>query len=134
MKSLGTHLIADAWECPVDYLNDGDRIREALHQTIRLSGSTLIDLCVHRFSPQGVTATATLAESHIAIHTWPEYRYLAADLFFCGTGNPALALRTLLEHMGAGRSRIRELRRGFEGIDATRRPIADIQDALAEKA
>ncbi|NER23683.1 MAG: hypothetical protein F6J96_23865 [Symploca sp. SIO1C2] len=40
--------------------------------TITAGGATLIDICVHQLSPHRVTATATLAESHIVLHTWPE--------------------------------------------------------------
>ncbi|XTZ19408.1 MAG: adenosylmethionine decarboxylase, partial [cyanobacterium endosymbiont of Rhopalodia fuxianensis] len=95
MTKLGTHLIVDAWQAPSDLLNDPERIRHALLEGITAGEATLIDLCVHHFSPHGVTATATLAESHIAIHTWPEYGYFAADLFFCGRGDPEQALAIL---------------------------------------
>ncbi|MDJ0549826.1 MAG: adenosylmethionine decarboxylase, partial [Microcystis sp. M49637_WE12] len=77
--------------------------------------ATLIDLCVHQFSPHGVTATATLAESHIAIHTWPEHGYFAADLFFCGAGKPVVAMEILTKSLQAGEIKVRELTRGFPG-------------------
>jgi S-adenosylmethionine decarboxylase proenzyme len=38
----------------------------------------------HQFSPQGVSGVVVIAESHICIHTWPEYGYAAADIFTCG--------------------------------------------------
>ncbi len=114
MKQVGTHLVVDAWEAPHDLLNDPEGIRRALIDAISAGEATLIDLCVHQFSPHGVTATATLAESHIAIHTWPEHGYFAADLFFCGQGKPKDAMKLLQTALKAKQVRMREIPRGFE--------------------
>ena len=114
MKQLGTHLVADAWQSPGDLLNDPERIRRAMLDAIAAGGATLIDLCVHQFSPHGVTATATLAESHIAIHTWPEHGYFAADLFFCGAGDPHRAMQVLQAALEAKQVKLTEFTRGFE--------------------
>ncbi len=114
MKAIGTHLVVDAWESPAELLNDPECIRGALMDAVSVGGATLIDLCVHQFSPHGVTATATLAESHIALHTWPEYGYFAADLFFCGAGNPRKALEFLTQVLQAKQAKVTTLTRGFE--------------------
>jgi S-adenosylmethionine decarboxylase len=114
MKQVGTHLVVDAWEAPEDLLNDPEGIRRALIDAISAGEATLIDLCVHQFSPHGVTATATLAESHIAIHTWPEHGYFAADLFFCGRGKPEQAMKLLQAALQAKQVRLREIPRGFD--------------------
>ncbi len=111
--NIGTHLIIDAWDCPHELLNDKEAITQAMIQAIKEGEATLIDLTVHEFSPHGVTATATLAESHIAIHTWPEYGYFAADLFFCGEGKPHKAMEHLEEALQAGKYKIQEIKRGF---------------------
>ena len=113
MEQMGTHLVIDAWETPAELLNDPNLIREALIEAINIGQATLIDLCVHQFSPHGVTATATLAESHIAIHTWPEHGYFAADLFFCGAGKPQLAAQILQTALQAKQVKIREFNRGI---------------------
>ncbi|BBA78860.1 S-adenosylmethionine decarboxylase [cyanobacterium endosymbiont of Rhopalodia gibberula] len=116
MTKLGTHLIVDAWQAPSDLLNDPERIRHALLEGITAGEATLIDLCVHHFSPHGVTATATLAESHIAIHTWPEYGYFAADLFFCGQGDPEQALAILKTALQAQQVQVKIIERGFPNL------------------
>ena len=113
MKQMGTHLVIDAWQAPAELLNDPKAIEAALIEAITVGEATLIDLCVHQFSPHGVTATATLAESHIAIHTWPEHGYFAADLFFCGAGQPQMAARLLQTALKAKKIKIQELKRGF---------------------
>ena len=116
---MGTHLVMDAWQAPAELLNDPQVIREALTQAIAVGKVTLIDLCIHQFSPHGVTATATLAESHIAIHTWPEHGYFAADLFFCGASKPETAAKVLQKALEARQIKIRELTRGFTSTSLT---------------
>jgi S-adenosylmethionine decarboxylase len=113
MKKLGTHLVVDGWGSPADLLNDSEAIRLAILEAIAVGEATLIDLCVHQFSPHGVTATATLAESHIAIHTWPEHGYFAADLFFCGQGKPMAAMQFLQRALQATEVKMTEFDRGF---------------------
>ena len=112
--SVGKHHVLDAWEVPSELLNDPDILREALKKAVHACGATLINLCVHQFSPYGVTGTATLAESHIAAHTWPEHGYLGADLFFCGEGDPLPAMDSLIETFRPGQFRLRRLDRGIE--------------------
>ncbi|MFP4133257.1 MAG: adenosylmethionine decarboxylase [Halothece sp.] len=113
MKKVGTHLVVEAWQTPKEVLNDAETIRSALVEAVAAGGATLLNLCVHQFSPHGITATATLSESHIAIHTWPEYGYFAADLFFCGKGNPHQAMKVLQNLLGAKQVTMQELDRGL---------------------
>ncbi|MDY7015794.1 MAG: adenosylmethionine decarboxylase [Cyanobacteriota bacterium] len=126
MKKMGTHLVVDAWQAPGDLLNDPERIRRAMIDAIDAGEATLIDLCVHQFSPHGVTATATLAESHIAIHTWPEHGYFAADLFFCGRGKPRMAMKLLQTALQAKQMALRETDRGFPDS------IGELESNMAE--
>jgi S-adenosylmethionine decarboxylase len=127
MKKVGTHLVVDAWQAPAEFLNDPERIRRALIEAIAAGDATLIDMCVHQFSPHGVTATATLAESHIAIHTWPEYGYFAADLFFCGHGNPEEAIKVLQTALHAQEAKMQKIERGFPLSQIAQRMEASLQ-------
>ena len=132
MKKMGTHLVVDAWQAPADLLNDPERIRRSLIEAIAAGEATLIDLCVHQFSPHGVTATATLAESHIAIHTWPEYGYFAADLFFCGQGKPAEAMKFLQTALQAKQMKMTEFERGFPpSLDLEERVTSSMYQGVA---
>ena len=133
MKKVGTHLVVDDWHAPADLLNDPERIRRAMIDAITAGGATLIDICVHQFSPHGVTATATLAESHIAIHTWPEYGYFAADLFFCGAGQPKEAMEFLQTALQAKEVQLREIDRGFPhaAIDTKQHSEESIYEYIA---
>lgn len=127
---VGRHLVLDAWQASSDLLNDPEFLRKAMKQAVSNCGATLINLCVHQFSPYGVTATATLAESHMAVHTWPEHGYLGADLFFCGEGHPERALETLVELYSPRQVEIRRLDRGVNPTAAA----DDVIDKTIESA
>jgi S-adenosylmethionine decarboxylase len=113
-RRLARHLLVDGWDAPHARLDDAELIEAAVRQAVRDSGATLIDLCVHRFSPQGVTATATLAESHLALHSWPERGYFAADLLYCGALDPWQAIPAIVESLRCMRYRVREVPRGID--------------------
>lgn len=91
LAPVGIHCILELYECPAHLLDDEDLIRATLHEAAQQAQSTLLGEVTHRFHPQGVTALALLAESHISIHTWPELGYAAADVFTCGTHTTPVA-------------------------------------------
>jgi len=113
-KNLGTHLLIDAWGCPRDLLDNPELISDVIDRAITAGDVTKINMTVHQFSPHGVTATATLAESHIALHTWPEHGYFAADIFFCGNKDPYRSIEPLLVGLCAARHKVRRTVRGFD--------------------
>jgi S-adenosylmethionine decarboxylase len=81
---VGTHCMLELYGCQTDLLNDVEFIKQTLTDAAEIARSTLLERITHQFHPQGVTALALLAESHISIHTWPENGYIAADVFTCG--------------------------------------------------
>ncbi len=115
-KLFGKHLIVDAWACSRDLLNNLAYIERAVLEAVSAGGGTLIDIRVHQFNPQGVTVNAMLAESHINVHTWPELGYFAADVFFCGKGNPERALKSLVAAFDPKQTRITTIERGINRL------------------
>jgi S-adenosylmethionine decarboxylase len=88
-------------------------IEEAFRRAIMAAGATLLHLHLHVFTPLGgVTGTASLAESHMSIHTWPEYGYAALDIFMCGECNPRACLPDLIGALRPAQVEIREILRG----------------------
>jgi S-adenosylmethionine decarboxylase len=86
------HCVSELYKGDFDKLNDENYVYEVLVQAADKANATLLDVRTHKFNPQGVTGFALLAESHIAIHTWPELNYAAVDVFTCGNKtNPELA-------------------------------------------
>ena len=78
------HILFTLRGCPFGLLDDEAHIRNVLANAATLSESTLLGIQSHKFQPQGVTAVALLAESHISIHTWPEKGMAVCDIFTCG--------------------------------------------------
>ena len=85
MKSLGQQLIVELYGCDRTLLDDPSRLERILTEAISRAGGTIIKPCFHQFSPHGVTGVVVIAESHVAVHTWPEFGYCALDVFTCGT-------------------------------------------------
>lgn len=83
-STVGTHCILELAGCPHGLLDDEDYVRASLTLAVEQAGCTLVGLQSHSFNPQGVTALALLAESHLSIHTWPERGFAAVDMFTCG--------------------------------------------------
>ena len=108
--AAGRHLIVDL-EGGAG-LDDPDRIEAAMRAAVRATGASLLHLHLHRFSPQGVTGVALLAESHITVHTWPEIGYAAFDIFMCGDTDPEAALPVLARAFETDRITVRTLHRG----------------------
>ena len=84
MRPLATHVLLELQECDVLLLNDLSHVRLLLLDAARLISSQMVGEIFHQFQPQGVTGIIGIAESHISIHTWPEYGYAAVDIFTCG--------------------------------------------------
>lgn len=85
MQSLGKQLIVEMYGCEKTLLDDPIHSERILVEAANRSGATVIQPFFHHFSPHGVSGVVVIAESHIAIHTWPEYAYCAVDIFTCGS-------------------------------------------------
>ncbi len=106
----GTHLIIEVVKGVG--LDDEARIQKAFRDCVDACGATLLHIHTHKFSPQGVSGVAVLAESHISVHTWPEIGYGAFDVFMCGDAQPWKAVEILRAAFSAREIRVSELLRG----------------------
>ena len=96
------HLLLELYRCDCEKLNDESFLRCTLNRAAKLAKATVLNLISNKFEPQGVTAIALLAESHISIHTWPESNYSAVDIFTCGQNMlPELASQYLIDALKA---------------------------------
>ena len=92
------HLLLELYRCDSEKLNDESFLRCTLNRAAKFANATVLNLISNKFDPQGVTAIALLAESHISIHTWPESNYSAVDIFTCGQNmRPEVASQYLIE-------------------------------------
>jgi S-adenosylmethionine decarboxylase proenzyme len=112
--SLGRHLLCEYHGCDRELLDRPEAIRVELLAAVSRAGATPIQDFVHAFTPHGVTGIIVIAESHFAIHTWPEYGFAAVDLFTCGeTVDPWAAFEHLGAALRASSHSVVELRRGL---------------------
>ena len=84
MNALGKHLLLEMKDCDKNILADLATVRNALVSAAQEAKATIVEIAFHEFSPFGVSGMVVIAESHLSIHTWPEYGYAAVDVFTCG--------------------------------------------------
>lgn len=115
VEARGIHCIAELYGCPSELLNDESLVVDALRRAVERGMATLLHEVSHKFHPQGVTALALIAESHVAIHTWPEVGYAAVDVFTCGDHASAeKACEYLAQALECNKYSLKRLRRGLE--------------------
>ncbi len=113
LNALGRHILAEFYECDPEILNDVEKVEIYMKRAALECGATIVNSVFHTFNPHGVSGVVVIAESHLAIHTWPEYGYAAVDVFTCGdTVDPWVATRVLQESFKAKNIKTVELNRG----------------------
>ena len=113
MNNLGKHLLLEYYDCVPASINDVSTVERNMNDAAEHCGATIIKSVFHGFNPIGVSGVVVISESHLAIHTWPEYGFAAVDIFTCGdTVDPHVAHDLLKERFGAQRVRIMEVKRG----------------------
>ena len=113
VQALGRHLLLELFDCDAEAINSLGIVKTSMVEAARRAQATIVDVVFHEFNPFGISGVVVIAESHLAIHTWPEYRYAAVDVFSCGDVlQPQVAADYLVEQLGACRTSIVELQRG----------------------
>src|SRR3989304_5622831 len=81
VQALGRHLLLELFDCDAEAINSLEVVKASMVEAARLAQATIVDVVFHEFNPFGISGVVVIAESHLAIHTWPEYRYAAVDIF-----------------------------------------------------
>ncbi|MBI1848042.1 MAG: adenosylmethionine decarboxylase [Candidatus Rokubacteria bacterium] len=114
MNALGRHLLLELFDCDSDAINDLETVKGALVEAAKRAQATIVDVVFHEFNPFGISGVVVIAESHLSVHTWPEYRYAAVDIFSCGdTLQPEIAATYLVKEFGAGKTSVVDVQRGM---------------------
>ncbi len=117
MTALGQHILVEFYGCTPEILNDVSTIEKGMVAAASDAGATVINSTFHHFSPYGVSGVVVIQESHLAIHTWPEYGYAAVDLFTCGDQvDTWLAFDHLKKTFEARNYSAMEMRRGSKSM------------------
>lgn len=113
MNALGRHILVEFIGCDSTTLNDVSVIEKGMVDAAREAGATVLNSTFHHFSPFGVSGVVVIQESHLAIHTWPEYQYAAVDLFTCGEAvDPWVSFDKLKKVFKAQNQSVVEMYRG----------------------
>src|SRR5690606_38581023 len=138
MNALGRHILVEFYDCSPELMNDVIHIENSMVAAAETAGATVINSTFHHFSPYGVSGVVVIQESHLAIHTWPEYGYAAVDLFTCGDQVDAwLSFDLLKESFEAKNYSALEMKRGATNLlkrmyfDATSER-SDMEDKLSD--
>jgi S-adenosylmethionine decarboxylase len=113
-NALGRHILCEAYGCDPEVLNNRAKVESIMVEAALEAGAEVREVAFHQFSPQGVSGVVVISESHLSIHTWPEYGYAAIDVFTCGnTVDPWNACNYLTKLFGAKDVESTEIQRGF---------------------
>ncbi|MEX2483396.1 MAG: polyamine aminopropyltransferase [Brumimicrobium sp.] len=116
MSALGNHILVEFMRCDPDIMNDVSGIERDMVEAARKAGATVINSTFHHFSPYGVSGVVVIEESHLAIHTWPEYGYAAVDLFTCGEMDAWISFDYLKECFKSESYSAIEMKRGSKNL------------------
>ncbi|GGK81445.1 polyamine aminopropyltransferase [Rufibacter glacialis] len=117
MDALGRHILVEFYNCSPELMNDVVHIENSMVAAAETAGATVINSTFHHFSPYGVSGVVVIQESHLAIHTWPEFGYAAVDLFTCGDSvDPWVSYNYLIEAFEASHGSSMECLRGQQSL------------------
>jgi S-adenosylmethionine decarboxylase proenzyme len=113
LNALGTHLLIEFYNCDKKVLDDEKSVERLFIKAAQKAKATVVEQVFHKFSPHGVSGVVVISESHLAVHTWPEYGYAAVDVFTCGTEiDPWIAQQVIRDGLKAESSTAMEMKRG----------------------
>ena len=114
MHALGTHLLVELRDCNPDILDKLKKVEGILVSAAKTAKATVVGSHFHRFSPFGISGVVVIAESHLSVHTWPEYGYAAVDIFTCGEVlKPEVAAQYIIKQFRSQNPSIIEVKRGI---------------------
>ena len=124
MQALGRQILIEFYDCDSEVLTNRDRIRQYMLEAAHHAGATVISDTFHHFKPDGISGVVVIAESHISIHTWPEHRYAAVDVFTCGDSvDPWGVPHYLQEKLQAENVSSMEIKRGLFPVPVQYKPM-----------
>lgn len=124
MKYLGKHYLLELYDCPAELLSDPKFIGDKMNEAATEMKASIVESTFHHFNPLGVSGVIIIKESHLTIHTWPEYGYAAIDVFTCGKIYMDEGIEYLRKALKAKRAEVKKMGRGAE--EKFTQPIGDV--------
>ncbi len=134
MEALGRHLLVELYDCDKKIINDVKAVENILTEATIKVGATILDVSFHTFNPHGVSGVIVIAESHLAIHTWPEYGFASIDIYTCGdTIDPWEACDYISKNLEAKHVSALEMKRGVLNLPGQKIQHKPNLDTAVEK-
>jgi S-adenosylmethionine decarboxylase len=135
LSALGHHLLIELYGCSPEALDQVEVVRDAMLAVADQVNATVLGVSEHRFQPQGVSVVVVIAESHVSVHTWPEYGYAAADVFTCsGSLATDRVVELLRERFLARQANAIEVQRGIFSVAEAERRVQGGEPIVAVEA
>lgn len=112
---LGQHWLIEYYDCNAVLLADPVQIEAFMQRAAELMKATVVTSTFHHFSPLGVSGVVVIQESHLTIHTWPEFGYAAVDIFTCGEIDMEAGVAHLQKVLKASKIDVIKQQRGEKG-------------------
>jgi S-adenosylmethionine decarboxylase len=117
----GVHAIADFYECSSYVIGKPVLMLWVLRKASELLKTTIVAESVHKFSPQGMSITIIISESHLAVHTFPELdSFVALDIYTCGEVHPKVAVDYIIRKLKCKKPKVKYIKRGKKIKSKTR--------------
>lgn len=128
--ALGRHMTVEFYDCEPETLADSEKVKKAFLKAAKDSNATVLDYSFHVFEPQGVSGVVIIAESHFAVHAWPEHDYAAVDLFTCSEDiNLKKAIESLKKSLNAEETIVSgDMHRGIVSNNGIERMVPVCED------
>jgi len=124
LKALGRHILLELHDCDSEILRNHEQIEQIMKGAALAAQATIVKSVFHHFNPYGVSGVVVIAESHLSIHTWPEYGYAALDFFTCGDDvDPWVAHHYVAEKLKARSKSSIEMKRGVFDVSELKHKV-----------
>jgi S-adenosylmethionine decarboxylase len=128
---LGRQVTVDFFDCDKVLLNDQEQVRKLMEGAAKAAKASVVKSVFHQFNPYGVSGVIVISESHLAIHTWPEYGFASIDVFTCGpVVDPRICQRYLARKLKSSHSEYHEFKRGVLRIEGLSHKAVPVQGAV----
>ncbi|MBD3245341.1 MAG: adenosylmethionine decarboxylase [Candidatus Moranbacteria bacterium] len=114
----GLHFIFELFGCRQKEIDDIEFLKKVFKKSLEKSSAGILKKHFYKFNPQGVTGYVLLSASHISVHTWPEKKYAAFDVFTCsGKKETKRIFQNIIESINHKEIKLKKIKRGFSFID-----------------
>ena len=112
-NNIGYQVLIDFYGCDYDKMEDIEYVKEIMRNLAKKLNTDIRQEAFEKFEPYGISGVLIISESHITIHTWPEYRYAGIDIFTCSKkADYKDSIEYLLKSLGAKEYEVKEFNRG----------------------